>query len=138
MKTPTKTQRVKTLLVHGSAAARRTLAAMLARDGRFSVVGVACDGCQALHQALSLAPELVLIGLDLPRLSGARVAQYIKHFESPPVVLMLAPQDSPGCRAISEAAGADDLIVKSTDLYSQLKEKLRRVLAGSRDASGIR
>ena len=106
----------------------KTLSRILAKEGGFTVVGVARDGCQALHHTLALAPELVLIDQHLPQLNGAQAAQYIKHFAKPPVVFMVTADDNPGSRAMCEGAGADAFVVKSAGLRSQLKLRFQKTL----------
>jgi DNA-binding NarL/FixJ family response regulator len=116
---------IRTLLVDDSPFMLKILAQILSAEGRFTVVGSATDGCQALRQTLVLVPELVLVDLHLPHLNGAQVTSYIKHFRNPPVVFMVTSDDRSNSRAMSEAAGADAFIVKSGDLRDQLKAKLQ-------------
>jgi len=62
---------------------------ILAQDSRFTVAGVAKDGCLALHHTLAFKPDLVLIEQDLPGLHGTQATQYIKHFPKSPVVFLV-------------------------------------------------
>jgi len=116
---------IRTLLVDDSPAMLNILAQVLAAENRFTVVGSATDGCQALRLAMDLKPELVLMDLNLPELNGAQAASYIKDFSNPPVVFLMTSDDSSNSRAISKAAGADAFIVKSGDLRAQLRAKLQ-------------
>ena len=100
---------------------------ILAEDSRFAVVGVAKDGCHALHHTLAFKPDLVLIEQDLAGLDGAQAAQYIKHFPKSPVVFLVTADDSPLVRSASNSVGADALVVKSASFPFQLKSKLQKL-----------
>ena len=103
----------------------KALSQILAREERFMVVGSATNGCQALRHVSALAPELVLMGVHLSKLTGAEATSQIKHTKNPPVVFMVGEDDSPSCRAMSEAAGADAFVPLSEDLEVHLKSRLR-------------
>jgi DNA-binding NarL/FixJ family response regulator len=120
-----RTEIIRTLLVDDSPFMLKTLAQILAREGNFTVVGAATDGCQALRYALALAPDLILMDLHLPHLNGAQATRNIKQFVKPPIVFLMTLDDSSSSRTMSKAAGADAFIVKSGDLDAQLRSKLR-------------
>jgi membrane protein DedA with SNARE-associated domain/DNA-binding NarL/FixJ family response regulator len=116
---------IRTLLVDDSPLMLKILSQIVATEDRFTVVGSATDGRQALRHALALDPELVLMGFHLSDMNGAQVTSCIKHIKNPPVVFMVTSDDSPSAREISKAAGADAFIVKSGDLHAQLKVRLQ-------------
>jgi DNA-binding NarL/FixJ family response regulator len=102
----------------------KALSQILAREERFMVVGSATNGCQALRHVSALAPELVLMGVHLSKLTGAEATSQIKHTKNPPVVFMVG-EDGAGSRAMSEAAGADAFVPLSEDLEFNLKSRLQ-------------
>src|ERR1700722_7985672 len=116
---------IRTLLVDDSPFMLRTLAQVLAAEGRFKVVGSATDGCQALKEIAVLAPDLRVMDLHLSHLNGAQVTSYIKHFKNPPDIFIVTSDDSFSSRAMCTAAGADAFIVKSGDFYAQLTASLK-------------
>ena len=45
---------------------------------RFKVVGEADDGCQALEAITNLRPDLIILDIRMPRMSGLEVLQALK------------------------------------------------------------
>ena len=116
---------IRALLVDDSPVMLQALKELLARDRRFQVVGTAIDGHQALVAAACLNPQLILVDLHLPHLSGAEVTRCLKQFDNPPVVFVVTSDDTPESRALSAAAGADAFLIKSDTLRCQLESKLQ-------------
>jgi DNA-binding LytR/AlgR family response regulator len=63
------------LVVDDEEPARRRLVRMLERLGGIEVVGEAGDGEQALALVRELAPELVLLDIDMPEMDGLELAE---------------------------------------------------------------
>src|SRR6185295_14867086 len=61
---------VRTLIADDSPFMLKTLAQILSIEGNFALVGTATDGCQAVRQALTMEPELVLMDYRMPHLDG--------------------------------------------------------------------
>jgi len=116
---------IRTVLVDDSPARLKALSQILQKEGCFTVVGSATDGCQALRYTATLAPDLVLVGERLSKVNGAEVTSKIKRSVHPPVVFMVTADDSASSRAVSEAAGADAFVATSTDLEVHLKSRLQ-------------
>jgi two-component system CheB/CheR fusion protein len=53
-------------------------------------VRVACDGLEALHQAEDFRPQVVLLDIGMPRMSGYKVAQALRHAPGLEEVLLIA------------------------------------------------
>jgi len=81
--------------------------------GGFTVVGSATNGCQALRYASTLAPELVLMGLHLSKLSGAQATSQISGRRIRRWSSWWARTTVPVSQAASEAAGADAFLTNS-------------------------
>jgi len=73
-------------------------------------VDVAADGCEAITLALERRPEVVLLDLGLPDITGQEVARRIRAAGDPPAVIALTGSDEP-----SAATAFDDFIVKPAD-----------------------
>ena len=116
--------RVRTLLVD-SPAMLKALAEMITEEGGFEIVGTARDGYEALLDAASLAPQLVLMDLHLPHMHGPQVARCLKGFDTPPVVFITAAENDSASREMSVVAGADAFLPKNGDLRAQLYSKLQ-------------
>lgn len=61
---------LRLLIVDDQPLIRRGLAMMLATEPGIEVLGQACDGLDAIEQALRLQPDVVVMDLQMPRASG--------------------------------------------------------------------
>ena len=76
------------LVVDDHPVVRKGLQSCLARQERLKIVGEAADGDEALRRTRELAPDVVLLDLDLPRLSGLAVAERLRK-EAPKVKILV-------------------------------------------------
>ncbi len=92
------------------------------------------DGIEALEQARGGHPDLMLLDLMLPRLSGERVCQELRSDPRtrmlPIVVLSARVQEAERLRAL--AAGADAFIAKPYDMARLVEEIHARLATGRR------
>ncbi|MGD0152593.1 MAG: ANTAR domain-containing protein [Thermacetogeniaceae bacterium] len=79
--------RARILIAIGKAEQRSSLKLLLAR-GSYQVVGEAGDGQQALRQARSLSPDLVLAEVDLPGMNGFELCRVLNQDRRTPVLLI--------------------------------------------------
>jgi two-component system, NarL family, nitrate/nitrite response regulator NarL len=95
---------------------------LLSLEGRFEVVGEATDGTQALALVETLQPDILLLDLRMPGLSGLDVLRKLKARNSPTkVILLTASEDKTefvqvmreGCSGIVLKQTPTDLLVKS-------------------------
>jgi two-component system phosphate regulon response regulator PhoB len=118
------------LLVEDDPDIRHLVSCKLAAGG-LDVVAVA-DGVAALHAARDHKPDLVLLDVRMPRMSGIDVCRELRAGPLPatvPIILLTArarPQD------LDEgyAAGADDYVVKPfspRELLERVEATLARV-----------
>lgn len=95
------------------------------------------DGIEALEQAREGHPDLMLLDLMLPRLSGERVCQELRadpRTQSLPIVVLSARvQEAERLRAL--AAGADAFIAKPYDMARLVEEIHARLATGRRAAA---
>ena len=112
------------LVVDDEPTLRETLAEALEADG-YAVVQ-AGDGRAALEQFRSHTPDLVLLDLMLPELSGLEVARQIRAESSVPIV-MLTARDAELDKVVGLEMGADDYITKPFSLR-ELTARVRAVL----------
>src|SRR5262245_56034868 len=69
----------------------RRVSALL--GSRFDVVAVARDGDEALDFAQSLAPDLIVLDIVLPRRDGFQVAARLQELGSPARVVIMTSHD---------------------------------------------
>ena len=105
----------------------RFLLRMLLEEEGYSVAEAA-DGEQAVVAALESPPDLVLLDLRLPKLSGFDVCRAVRKRSSVPIVMLTAHDDSHDVVAGLEA-GADDYVTKpfvERELLARIRVQLRR------------
>lgn len=84
---------MKVLLVDDEAPARERLRRMLGELGGHEVVGEAADGASALRQAAALQPDVVLVDVRMPGMSGLELAYHLATLEHPPAVVFATAYD---------------------------------------------
>ena len=103
--------------------------AILRGDDALDVVEEATDGAGTLTPCRELRPDLLLLDVRLPDMSGIAVARAVRALPDPPRVLMLsAYPDGATVRAALEA-GAAGYVLKSV-AGPALLTAIRRVLEG--------
>jgi two-component system, OmpR family, response regulator RegX3 len=112
------------LVVEDEPTLRETLAEALEAEG-YQVVQ-AGDGRTALMRFKAGHPDLVLLDLMLPELSGLEVARQIRTESSVPIV-MLTARDAEVDKVVGLELGADDYVTKPFSLR-ELSARIRAVL----------
>ena len=112
------------LVVEDEDTLRQELAYQLEQDG-FGVVQ-ASDGAQALERFRAARPQLVLLDVMLPGLSGTEVLRIIRR-ESDVPVLMLTARGSEVDKVVGLELGADDYVTKPFSLR-ELQARVRGLL----------
>ena len=69
---------VKVLVVDDHTLFRRGIAAVLAHQEGLEVVGEASDGLEAIEKAREIAPDVILMDLNMPRCSGLEAIQALQ------------------------------------------------------------
>jgi DNA-binding NarL/FixJ family response regulator len=119
----------RVLLVEDHPMFRRGLRRMLEDTGRFQVIGEAQNGHEAIHLADVHHPELILLDVQLPGVTGLKIARVLRkqHQNAKLIFLSMHVDDERLFDAIR--AGASAFITKDID-GETLIDSLRRVLAG--------
>jgi DNA-binding NarL/FixJ family response regulator len=108
---------------------RDTLKSLINSTEGMEVVGEAADGVSAIQMVKSVLPELLLLDVSLPKLSGISVLTNLKE-ELPGVkVMMLTIYDSDDYIAEFLKAGADGYCLKDAG-WKELLAAMDTVLAG--------
>jgi two-component system, NarL family, nitrate/nitrite response regulator NarL len=69
--------RIKILLVDDHPIVRKGISSCLARQEHLVIVGEAADGLEALAKAKELLPDIVLMDIDMPNMSGLAVTEVL-------------------------------------------------------------
>jgi DNA-binding response OmpR family regulator len=118
------------LVVEDETTLRETLAEALEAEG-FRVVS-AGDGREALTRFREDRPDLVLLDLMLPELSGIEVCRIIRAESGVPIV-MLTAKDSEVDKVVGLELGADDYVTKPFSLR-ELSARIRALFRRSEQA----
>jgi len=121
------------LVVDDEPTLRETLAEALAADGLEVVT--AADGREALERFRSSKPDLVLLDLMLPGLSGIEVCRILRRESSVPII-MLTARDSEIDKVVGLELGADDYVTKPfslRELLARVRAQLRRLDGAERE-----
>jgi DNA-binding NarL/FixJ family response regulator len=105
-------ERIRILLVDDHALVRAGLRAVLAAEADIEVVGEAASGEEALRLARALHPDVVLMDLQMPGMSGLAATEHLVRSGLSRVVVVTALGDAPFPRRVLEL-GALGFVVKA-------------------------
>ncbi len=117
------------LLVEDNDFIRNMYQLKLAKSG-YTVVE-AVDGKMALEKLKTLKPDLILLDLMMPNLSGIEVLKELNRLAVIPDVPVIVLTNVPTSATVNEARelGARDYIIKTDLTPSQVVEKIKPYLA---------
>ncbi len=122
---------MRTLIVEDQTIMRDGLQALLASEPDFEIIGATAEGESTIRAATTLRPDIVLMGLSLPHMSGTNIISRIKrkHPEIKIVVLTFHKEDKFIQAALQ--AGADAYVLKD-DSREELFAALHTAVTGRR------
>ena len=120
---------LRILLVDDHLLFRKGVARLLDAQPDFDVVGEAADGLEAIEQARSLHPDLVLMDIRMPRCDGLEATRRIKTQMAGVRVVMLTVSEDEQDLTDAVRAGADGYLLKDV-LPEALFQQLRGLAAG--------
>jgi len=103
-----------------------TEVATLLKDS-FDVVGMASDGRAALETTLTLEPDLVVLDISMPAMTGIEVAQELKKRGNKAKIVFLTVHEDGDILKTCRAAGGLGYVIKAlmdTDLVPAMNEAL--------------
>ncbi len=118
--------RIRVLLVAADAARRRAQAALLDAMPGVQVVGSASCAAEAMREVPRRKPELVVMDLFMPRMSGLQAAAEIKLQPAAPRVVLVSLGEGPAYADAGREFRADG-VVRREDLPTALPPILRRL-----------
>jgi NarL family two-component system response regulator LiaR len=80
---------IRVLVVDDHAIVRKGIRALLSREHEIEVIGEAADGEEAIDQAQSLRPDVILMDLVMPKLDGIEAIRQIVARQSTTRILVL-------------------------------------------------
>ncbi|CAB4904615.1 MAG: response regulator [Actinobacteria bacterium] len=121
----------KVLVVDDDSALSEMLGIVLRQEG--FTPSFCSDGARAVAAFRALKPDVVLLDVMLPGMSGIEICRIIRQESGVPIVMLTARTDTVDVVQGLES-GADDYIVKPfkpKELIARLRVRVRRVDAGS-------
>lgn len=100
------------MLVDDHNLVRAGMAALLNQDGEFEVVAEATNGVEALKKIKSVACDLLIVDLAMPRLGGIDVIADIRRKNQKIKILVLSMYDDAQFVARAMKAGANGFLLK--------------------------
>ena len=102
---------MRVLIVDDAALERTLLTGILQQEG-FEVIAEAVTGVQAVELHQQLRPDIAIIDLMLPQMSGIEVARAILALQPSAVLVAISGLSQPSVRAEARAAGIRAFVPK--------------------------
>jgi DNA-binding NarL/FixJ family response regulator len=118
------------LIADDHAPFRKVLRSLLEKEDQFELVGQVKNGQEAVKIARKLRPDVILMDLSMPVLSGLEATRQIMGFNPAAKVLFLSGYDDDQYVAQAVSVGALGFLSKTTDSRF-LIEAIREVAKGN-------
>jgi len=106
---------IRVLLADDHAVVRKGIREFLEEDGEITVVAEASDGVEAVRFAGEHAPDVAVLDIQMPRMTGIEATRQIKAaYPGVRVLILTAYDDDPYVFALLRA-GADGYLLKNAD-----------------------
>jgi two-component system response regulator DesR len=125
---------MKVIVVEDQGMLRGALSALLDLEEDIEVVGQAENGEQAMLMIESLNPDICLLDIEMPKMTGLEVAERLKALKHPCRVVILTTFSRTGYFQRAMRAGARGFLLKDSPI-SELGAALRSVNGGGRAVS---
>jgi DNA-binding NarL/FixJ family response regulator len=104
----------RVMVVDDFAAWRQQVCSILEQRQELSVVGEASDGAEAVQKAAELKPDLIVLDIGLPKLSGIEAAARISKLSPQSKILFLSQDNDEGTVEAALETGARGYVHKLT------------------------
>ena len=105
---------------------RKGIVQLLELEDNIEVIGEASNGTDAVAMAKESEPDLILLDLMLPGISGIEVCKRVREVSSVPIIMVTAKDDEID-KVVGLEVGADDYLTKPYS-YRELLARIRAVL----------
>jgi DNA-binding NarL/FixJ family response regulator len=122
---------IRIVVVEDETLFRLGLQRLLSLNAEFSMIGDACDGEQALRVVNTLKPDLVIMDVNLPKLSGIGALQKLRETGDTTPVILVSTFDEEDAFLRGMRAGASAFLRKDISLES-LTAAILAALRGER------
>jgi DNA-binding NarL/FixJ family response regulator len=121
---------IKVIIVDDHPFMRDALENLLTETDDIRVVGVCADGSEVASTAGRTAPDVVLMDLDMPQMSGLEATQELRATQPQVRVVILTGACTPAAIREAEALGVEGFLLKGEDDPADLPRRIRDVAAG--------
>jgi DNA-binding NarL/FixJ family response regulator len=118
---------IRVMVADDQALFRRGLTVVLSASDDIEVVGEASDGEEAIAKAQELVPDVVLMDVRMPHLSGIEAARHIRRILPATEILMLTVSDEEEDLFESVKAGANGYLLKEIAI-EEIAETVRAIV----------
>ena len=120
---------IKILIVDDQKSVRARLEYLINSVKGFEVVGIAENGIEAISYAASLQPDVILLDMEMPKVSGFTAIKLISAQSPKSKILVLSSHDRPEYVVESMSAGAMGYLLKGAS-DEEIEQAIRFVLKG--------
>jgi len=128
-------EKISIVLADDHILVRKGIKAMLESEDALSVIGEAGNGREALEVAKELHPDIIVLDIRMPEMTGIEAAAKLSEFSPTTKALILSMHDSEEYVLQSLDAGAYGYLLKDTD-KAEFVKALKQIYAGNKYFSG--
>ncbi|MFB3388192.1 response regulator [Flavobacterium sp. LAR06] len=126
---------IRVVLADDHVFVRDGIKSLLENEANIEVVGEAIDGADALEVVADSKPDLLIVDIRMPNLTGIEVVEKLRSENNEVKIIMLSMHESEEYVLKSIKAGADGYLLKGSSKEEFLKA-LHTVAAGGKYFSG--
>lgn len=123
------TKKIRIVLAEDHTILREGLRALLSADPKFEIVGEAADGREAIRWVEKLGPDLVMMDLSMPRMTGMDAIREIKKRYPATKIIALTVHKTEEYLRTTLQAGADGYVLKDAT-HEELMLAIENILEG--------
>ena len=123
-------EKISVVLADDHVLVRKGIKAMLESDTEINVVGEASSGLEALQVAGALKPNILVLDIRMPEMTGLEAAAKLDSFAPTTKAVILSMHDSEEYVLQALDAGAYGYLLKDTD-KNEFVKALKQIHAGS-------
>jgi two-component system nitrate/nitrite response regulator NarL len=126
---------IRVVLADDHVFVRDGIKSLLETEENILVVGEATDGVEALHEVATNKPDLLIVDIRMPNMTGIEVVDKLRNQNNKVKIIMLSMHESEEYVLKSIRAGADGYLLKGSSKEEFLKA-LHTVANGGKYFSG--
>ena len=115
------------LVVDDNSNMRRLLRSYIESNTQFKICGEAANGAEAIERAKELQPDVILLDLTLPGMSGTEAARELK-LAMPNLKIILFTMHADGVNETLASMFSIDRVIAKSDTITKLGEHLKALM----------